>query len=260
MKNRFTSFPSSDSTIYINGDKYCLCMPNEQVDTYQIFLGFSNKDLSILPKEQIINEVKKISELVNSLNKSGICVLPIISPVELEEAALENDDRKFNEIMVQKIQPITAEIYQILSSQNKKVNQTINMIKQTESDRKFIGWMSMRLGNNYIREVDFNQLKEEQMRLDSQPSQADIDDSRSNQGKEPSLRSEDNRPFTSGIAPIDRSYENVPTMERKNKLVRVRKMEPPKNVSPGFSSMKFIIITLLASLVIGIGVGWFLIK
>ena len=124
-------------TIY-NNNTYYLCIPKENSNFYHVFMGFSNKDLTNLSKEDLITEIRKISDSINAAYKNGIYVLPIISPTKLKEATTENDDREYNKILNNIIQPITYEVYSFLSSQKFRVSQTIKMIKQNDIDKKLI--------------------------------------------------------------------------------------------------------------------------
>lgn len=62
-----------------------------------------------------------------------------------------------------------------------------------------------------------------------------------------------------GIAPIDRSFENEMPPVSRNRLVR-RRVMGNNNISSGFSSIRFIVTTLLFSLVAGILIGYLIIR
>lgn len=250
MGEEFIKFSLDSYTVYANNGYY-MCISDLDNDNYQLFIGFTEKDLNSLPKEEIIMEIRKISQLINSVNSSGIYVLPVISPLELEQAASENDDKKFNDLMTQKIQPITNEIYTRLKSKNKNLHYVINMVKQNDTDRKFIDWLDMKLmrdGIDYIQDIEYEKLKENYQRNQKVVS---LD-------REVAL-AQDNV-HTSGIKPIDRTYENIEAPSKSNQLVR-RLVKPNQQVnSSGFSNIGFIVIVLTIALVLGIAISYLIIK
>lgn len=142
-------------TIY-KANTYYICIPAYNCNFYHIFMGFSQKDLNNLAEEELIQEIRKISDSINYSYPNGIYVLPIISSKLYQEATKENDDRLYNKLLNNIIQPITFNIYSLLSSQNMRVSQTIKMIKQNDEDNKFVGWLSIKLGNAFIKEITFD--------------------------------------------------------------------------------------------------------
>ncbi|MBQ2873476.1 MAG: hypothetical protein IJE89_05705 [Bacilli bacterium] len=242
MGEEYIKLSTEQYTIYKNNGYY-LCISDLQQDSYDLIIGFSDKDISTLSKEEIINEIRKIGDLINSLNQKGIYVLPIISPYELEQAALENDDRLFNQIMVTKIKPITRDIYERLSRQNKNLEAVIKMIKQTDADRKFIDWLDMKLMTtsfDYIDDIEYKKLKEAL-------KEKEVNETYIQTASQYSFQ---------GIPPIDRTYEN---QTKNNRLVK-RLVKPNTPTSPGFSNISFITITLTIALILGIGISYLIIK
>lgn len=148
-------------TIYRN-NQYFLCIPKEYNSFYHVFMSFPTKDLHNLNEEELIKEIRKIADSINAIYKNGIYVLPIIPLIHLIEAANENDDKEYNKILNNIIQPITYDIYKMFSSPQTKVSQIIKMIKQNDIDTKLIGWLSMKLSNNFIKEITFEENNQEE--------------------------------------------------------------------------------------------------
>jgi len=143
------------------GYNYFLSIPDQYVKNYQMFVGFPKKDLKELSKKDVINEIDEIKKMIASLNKDGIYLLPDIPVSELDEAARENDGKKYNKILSEKINPIIAEVYKTLSSYSTAqqiINQVIIFVKQTESDRKFIDWIEINIPN-FIHGVTYEEIK-----------------------------------------------------------------------------------------------------
>lgn len=234
MGEEFVILTFDGYTIYKN-DKYYLCMSNEQVNNYQLYIGFSERDLSTSSKVSVVNETRKVSDLINSIDKTGIYILPIISPVFLEQAALENDDRIYNRIMNENIQPITAEIYHRLASLGKSVNQRIKMIKQNDIDTKIIGWLSMKLGDSFINEIEYSAIKKICGKTEvHNVTMINVDGNTIRENNVPS--SNDNK-----------------TESNLNKQLLF-------NASLGYGNIKIIVMILIGALLLGVGLGCLLIK
>lgn len=144
-----------------NAYNYFLSIPDQYANHYQMFIGFPKKDLKNSSKKDIINEIDDIKKMITSLNKDGIYLLPDIPISELEQAALENDGKKYNKLLTEIINPMIFETYQTLSSYNtaeRTINQVIILVKQTESDRKFIDWFEINMPN-FIHGITYEEIK-----------------------------------------------------------------------------------------------------
>ena len=154
MDNMDVILSLNEYSIYRN-DNYYLCVPNIEHRFYHVFIGFSLKDLNNLSHEKRIIEIRKISDSIFTVYKNCVYILPIIEPSFLEEITSENDDRGYNKILKNTIQPITLSVYTMLMKKNSRVSQIIKMIKQNNVDTKLIDWFSLKLGDNFIKEITF---------------------------------------------------------------------------------------------------------
>ena len=233
----------SNYSIYKNGNYY-ICVSNKMINNYQMFIGFTGKDLASLGNVDIVDEIKKVSNLLFSRSDDIIYVLPVLNPLELERAASINDDREYNRIL-EKILPITNDVYQKFMSMGKRINDVIGMIRQTDVDQKIIHWIDMKLmavaHKDCIQEVDFNNLVNyRNMELFSQMP---------------------NQPFYDGNADsggpsMNQDYSGL-SNEKQNVLVK--KLVKPKHTPTGFSSMKFIVMILSILFLFGVAVvAWIL--
>lgn len=134
-------------------DNYYLCIPNNNSSFYHLFFGFTLLKLDSLTEEELHNEIRKISDSLNYSYNNAIYVLPIINPDILKDASLENDDRLYNKLLKKYIQPITSDIYNMFLSEKKHISQVIKFIKQNDIDSKIIGWISIKLGSDFIKEI-----------------------------------------------------------------------------------------------------------
>lgn len=224
----------NDYSIYKN-DNYYLCIPNNDNNFYHVFMGFTFKDLTLLSQEELFFEIRKISDSINAIYKNGVYVLPIIEPTLLEEVTSENDDRGYNRLLRNFIQPITLSVYSKLISKNKRVSQIIKMIKQNDKDKKLVGWLSMKLGNNFIKEITF----EIQDKID-------VDNS----------IKEDNFIDTANISAINYQVDDIWLKQEEDKISS--SLKPA--FSPGFSALKFLLMVLGISLVFGVILGYLIMK
>lgn len=215
-------------SIYKNNGYY-LCVSGKPVNNYQMFMGFSFKDLDKMSLNEVILEIKNVSESLFFRSSDVIYVLPIINPLILEKAVNINDDKEYNRILNSFILPVTSDVYQKFMNNKKRINDVIAMVKQNEFDQKIIHWIDMKLmqgGIDYIQEVDIKFLK----------NNRSLDEI----SKNPIFENPHNI-FDSGIAPINREYEQL-SQNKENTLVR--KLVKQNDHPAGFSSMGFIIMVL----------------
>lgn len=218
-------------------DNYYLCIPNMDTNFYHVFMGFSEKDLTMLSKEELIHEIRKIGDSINAVYKNGVYVLPIIDPSMLIKLTDENDDYGYNKLLKNIIQPITLSVYGKLVSQNKRVSQIIKMIKQNDIDKKLVGWLSMKLGNNFIKEIMFENNEEI-----SVVSTFDDDTAK--------------KAMNNKIMAIDYQLDEIFEQEQEKSISNTLKPA----YSPGFSAIRFLLMVLAILLVIVPILGYMIIK
>lgn len=222
----------NDYSIYAN-DNYYLCVPNGNHNFYHVFMGFSMENLTWLMHEDLLMEIRKISDSIYAVYKNAVYVLPVIEPSLLEEVTKENDDRGYNQILKNIIQPITLSVYGKLVSQNKRVSQIIKMIKQNDTDKKLVGWLSMKLGNDFIKEITFEN------NVDTSEVYEDISNDMAEE-----------------VITIDYQFDDIWVKKEENKITETLKPA----YSPGFSALKFLLMVLGIFLVLGAFIGYLIIK
>ena len=255
---------------YVNDDiSYYLCVPNGSMSKCQIVLGFSDKSLDSLSKDDLISKISEVNDIVFNLNNESIYAIPNISELEFKNATTENDNRLYENILNKIIHPITQDIYNMLIKngiKNNNINQVISIINKTDNDKKISFWLSMRLGENYINEIDYKVLLNKYNQKEKNSS-IEIDTvDYFTLGATPienidigTLENDTNEMInSSGIPPINRDYENNQVLEKENRLVK--KLTKPIDKSPGFSSFKFIIVFMIITIIFGISIGYFLVK
>ena len=257
---------------YINDiDSYYLCIPNGNINKCQIVLGFSDKRLDSLSDNEVIDRISEVNDMIYSLNNGSIYAIPNINDIIFKDAVLENDNRLYENLLNNYIHPITQSIYNMLVKNGIKkgnIDQVISIIKRTDGDKKFAGWLSMRLGDTFINEIDYNDLVNKfKIQVESTNGNVSVvDDLNVNSSlnsdsiynmsvlENNSLNMVSDR---QKIAPINRDYDDI-IINEKNTLVK--KLSKPVDKSLGFSSFKFIFVFMLVFMIIGISIGYLLIK
>ncbi len=224
---------SLDNYLICSNKNYYLCIPKEECDFYHVFMSFSMLELKKLSEEELVYEIRKIADSVNATYKNGICVIPIIKPSILKEAANENDDKLYNDILNKYIHPITSDIYSKFQNYNMSVSQTIKMIKQNDIDTKLVGWLSLKLGSDFIKEILFETPKEE---------------------SDNAVELMESMFKANGNSLIFVDYYN----KNDNESYISDTLKPA--FSPGFSKLGFILMVLGISLVFGVILGYMILK
>ena len=225
----------NEYSIYKNNNYY-LCVPNAEHHFYHVFMGFSLRNLDSLSHEKLIIEIRKISDSIFAVYKNSVYVLPIMDPVVLEEVTSENDDRGYNRILKNIIQPITLSVYAKLMRKNVRVSQIVKMIKQNDADKKLVGWMSLKLGDRFIKEITF----EDDMNV-TIPTEIMSDTNHSELAKDIS---------------VDYQEDNIWLKKEEERISE--SLKPA--FSPGFSSLRFMILVLTISLAFGVILGYLILK
>lgn len=217
----------------IYGNKnYYLCVPNNNNNFYHLFMSFSLLDLTTLSEEELVMEIRKIGDSINCAYSNAIYVLPIVKPDFLKEAALENDDRLYDRLLKKIIQPITVEVHKIFSDRNVRISQIIKFIKQNDVDKKIVGWISMKLGNGYVREIVFDADADVGVNI-----QVDVQTPKD-------------------VITIDYEVNDVWLKKQEDAIMDTLKPA----ISFGFSSMKFMIMMIIIFLVVGAILGYMILK
>lgn len=226
----------------INNISYYLCIPSNKYDSYQMFVAFPTKNINGLDKDEISNLINNVNTTTSSISKNSILVIPCIDYSLLEEAAHENDHRLYVRLF-NKIHEITNNVYKKIVKENSKLEQVIIFIKQNSNDSKFIDWLEINM-NGFIKGMNFNNNLSYQF---EDNSSLGIDDT---------LQDDDWTTYGSrgGIG----STNNEKTISNSN--IKTKKLAPPKKRSSGFSTFTFITLVLTISTLLGIGIGYLLIK
>ena len=236
---------------------YYLSVCNGNITKCQIYLGFADKQTDILSEEEIISMISEVNGIIQRKNNDSIYIVLDIPHSLLEEATNENDNFMYNEILEQRIHPIILDVINNILVKNginiEKINQVIKVVEKNDRDKKIGGWLAIhpQIGS-FIEEIDYNKLKEKDMMNGENEVKKNVLDENKIQETQPVLGT--------GIAPVNHQYDEINYVSKSNQ--KTLKRTPPKsnNISSGFSNFNFIIMTLLLSLVVGVSIGYLLIK
>ena len=163
--------------------------------------------------------------------------MPIIEPSLLITTTDENDDRGYNKLLKNIIQPITISVYSKLVSQNKSVSQIIKMIKQNDMDKKLVGWLSMKLGSNFVKEIMFEN--------NDEITVVAVYEENDNKNK-----------LNDSIMAVDYMTDDIWQKKQEETISSTLKAA----YSPGFSALKFLLMVLTISLVLGAILGYMIFR
>lgn len=220
---------------------YYLCMPDDNYDMYTIYLGFPKQEFEGANKDEIITELREAYGVISKSNSNGIYLVPAISRRELAEAALENDNNAYAKIK-DELNSVTYAASHIISASNDcLLDQTITAVKQTDDDTKFIIWLE----TNYPSFV-------KGVRLENIMSPISLE------GEEMMMTGTTDSGWTTYGGRSDVSLGNDHSVINTKNNHLAKKLAPPK--SHGFSSMAFIVLVLMLSLILSVELAYYLIK
>ena len=201
---------------------YHLYIPNNDYQEVNLYIGFPTNNRINSTKKDIINEVISVTDNISENNKNNIYVLLEIDFEKLKEAATENDDKLYNELL-KNISSITSDVFKKIAINN-KINQTITAVKQTSFDTKFINWLEIKLPS-FINGIELP---------NNYNKMSDND--------------------TQEIDPIDNSKIGI---QKNNTYTRKKVMKKNNN---GTANIMLLVITLALVLTVGFNIVYYLLK
>jgi len=220
----------------IKQSNYYLCLNENNVSEYKIYIGFPSANLDEFFDNDIISEMVSVYDKISSLDNGNIVyLLPSIDMDIYKEATSENDDKLYMNLFM-KICNMTNSAYKFLNkSDSNKMNQVITIVKQNDMDSKFSSWLELNPNiTNYIESIYVNK--------NINLSKKDI--------KEEDLEN------TIIVDPIinDNKFVNRKKNERFRLLVK------PTVNQYGFSNMYSVLLGLIFSIFTGLIIGMVLLK
>lgn len=209
---------------------YYLCVPNQIVEIYQLYVGFPKSNLMNCSKDEVINEIKNVYDHIYKKYNASLYALPNIDSREINEAASENDHKLYANLF-DKIQSMTADINNIMNKNKNKLNQVISFVKENESETKFVDWLEIKLPK-FIQGVNISRKKKVNNTSTDTLDSVSVNSSKS-------------------------VVMDTPVITNNN--VKTKKLTP-KGKTTGFSSLSILTLILSISLVVGIAISYLMIK
>ena len=220
------------------GNKYYLCMPDNNEVQYEIFCGLSKDNI---PSEEIVSSVSSIYDTITKSKKNIIYVDIIVDTNRLIEAAKDNDNPLYN-FLLDRIHQTTKHAYEtIIKEKRVSINNVIiTMVEKDGDDAKFIFWLERNMPN-FIHSV--------------------------------SLRHNDNHYYSAIADTLETPIIDTSESGSGNTLAGgpsggeltqnngfTKKKVPPKKNNHGFGNIILVIIVLMLALIVGITVAYILVK
>ena len=227
---------------------YYLCKPNIQMDIYNLYIGLPDSNISKIEYSDLINDIGKIADVVTSNYLNGVYLLPVIPDDILDKNTinLEYGNEIFSQIYIGIICPLLNDV--CYNKLNQKVSSKIRMIKDNSFSIKFFNWLETKnkleygetKASEFMVSIDYNELIKlgeiDKVNLESIYITSDSENG--------------------GASPVNGDFgESI-----ENDKPYTRRKVKPKSFSSGFSNIHFIIVTLILSLILGIGLGVLLMK
>ena len=212
--------------MYTNdGNEYYMCIANYNTDKYETVIDFPEEYFNSLLNEEKLTEIRKTCDTLYSDDEPYIYILPDITTYEVKEAKNDNDDHAY-QVLLRRLQRYTYDIYKSIAENNEniKIDQVINIISDTENDKKFIDWLDINL-NGYFKPKYLNRTKNEDKDIEIPIN--------TNDNQKEILNNDITKPKVRTLKPADKS---------------------------GFSNITFIITIIIIAVIIGIGFAYLMIK
>ena len=133
-------------------EQYYMCIANKAENNFEMVLDFPEAYFNSLLKDDKLSEIKKTCDNLFESETSYIYILPNVSSYEYEEAKTNNDDHSY-QVLLRKLQKYTYNAYKsVTDSNNVKIDKTIDIIIDTDDDKKFMDYLDVTL-NGYFKPI-----------------------------------------------------------------------------------------------------------
>lgn len=208
-----------------DAEEYYMCTPTMNKEKYQMVVDFPEEYYKSLLPNEIINEITSRCNSLYQNNNSYIYILTNVTTYELNEAKKDNDNHAYS-VLLRRLQKYTYNTYHSLTSGENEIsiNPIIDVIIETDDDKKFIDWLDINL-NGLFNGIMLNNTQT-----------VTVEDN------------EDNGWTTlSGPSNSEDTMNNTNTKANKKVKTLI-----PLNNKHGFSSIFFTITVIIISVVMGI--------
>ena len=230
--------------------KYYLCIPNHDTYKYTMYMGLSMNNFNKIDKESKIKEIDSIASKLYKINPNSVYLLPVVNHDKLINAVYDNDDYFYNKLLSDLHKCIKDAYDTIRTNNTVSINSVIYAVKQNNKVDYFMDWLDVKLGG-YLDTININKINELYNEINLEKTQIiKTDDIQVN--KKEDIPKVENIPIEKEDTP---KVENIPTEKEEIPVVKdenVKKKVLKKVNKEGFSDYKFIVLTIIISVIIGV--------
>ena len=205
--------------------QYYMCIANSQNNNYEMIIDFPEAYFDSLLKDDKLSAIIDTCDVLFKDYYPYIYILPNISTKEFKEAKTENDNHAY-QILLRKLQKYTYDVFKSITSSNEsiKLDNTIHIVVDTDDDKKFIDFLDLNLNGYFVP-----------MKI---------------------KRNKENNDTDNEIPIIVSNNQGQNEIIKNNS--KIKKLFPRDK--KGFTSLAFITLTIIIALIIGISIGYLLVK
>lgn len=235
--------------------KYYLCIPNHDTYKYTMYMGLSMNNFNKIDKENKITEIDSIASKLYKINPNSVYLLPVVNHDKLINAVYDNDDYFYNKLL-NDLHKCIKDAYDTIRTNNTvSINSVIYAVKQNNKVDYFLDWLDVKLGG-YLDTININKINELYNEINLEKTQvikiADIPVNKEEDIKKEDTPKVENIPTkkedTHKVENIPNVKEEIPIVKEENAKKKVLK----KVNKEGFSDYKFIVLTIIISVIIGV--------
>ena len=146
------------------GKEYYMCLPNNHLEKYEMVVDFKEDYYSMLLEKDLHEEIKVTYDKLYEEQNNRIYILTNVTVNDLEEALENNDDHSY-QVLLRNIQKYTRNAYKTLIDEFIEIDQTINIMIDTDNDKKFINWLDVNFPGYFKPLTTFSENKEEELNV-----------------------------------------------------------------------------------------------
>lgn len=151
-----------------DAEEYYMCIANYDTSKYETVIDFPEEYFNSLLKEEKVEEIKKTCDKLYNREHPYIYILPRVTTYEVKEAKDNNDNHAY-QTLLRRLQKYTYNVFKSITSSNNniEIDQIIQIIIDSQDDKKFIDWLEINL-NGYFTPL-YRKYQEEEIKSEEIP-------------------------------------------------------------------------------------------
>lgn len=168
IKNGICIYRCDEYSVYQmyteRGKEYYMCLPENNEPSYQMVVDFKEDYYDMLLEKDLLEEIKTTYDKLYQEKNNRVYILTNITINDLQEALDNNDDHSY-QVLLRNIQKYTRNAYKTLIDDFVEIDQTIDIMIDTDSDKKFINWLDVNFPGYFQGLTTFSANKEEELAI-----------------------------------------------------------------------------------------------